>query len=102
MLFLLSLITIILSRLQSIVNHTKDAERRKGNQKMNGTKTSNTPGATRLLVGVNELQEMLSCGIVTAKKIATEADASIKIGKRRLYNVEKIRAYLAEMQVIND
>lgn len=69
---------------------------------MNGTKTSTTPGATRLLVGTNELQEMLSCGIVTAKKIAEDADASIKIGKRRLYNVEKIRAYLAEMQKIND
>jgi len=56
-----------------------------------------TPNPDRLLVDINGLQALLSCGMVTAKKIAESADASIKIGKRRLYNVEKIKKYVANM-----
>jgi hypothetical protein len=37
---------------------------------------------------------MLSCGADTAKKIADLAEARIIIGRRVLYNVNKIQKYL--------
>lgn len=45
-------------------------------------------------VDTKELQEMLSCGRVTAVQIGTNANAKIQIGRRVLWNVRKINAYL--------
>ena len=42
---------------------------------------------------------ILSCGEVTAKKIADYAEARVIIGRRVLYNVEKIKKYLDAMAV---
>ena len=51
----------------------------------------------KIMVDIVGLQSLLSCGMVTARDIAEKANASVKIGKRRLYNVEKIKAYINEM-----
>jgi len=42
---------------------------------------------------------MLSCGEVTAKKIADYAEARVIVGRRVLYNVDKIKKYLDAMAV---
>lgn len=43
------------------------------------------------------LMEMLQVGRATAVQIGTEAEARIQIGRRVLWNVEKIREYLNEI-----
>lgn len=45
-------------------------------------------------VDTRELQAMLSCGRVTAVEIGNNANARIQIGRRVLWNVRKINAYL--------
>lgn len=51
----------------------------------------------RLAVNTSDLQSMLGCGIDTATKIGTEARAKIQIGRRVIWNVEKIQAYLDKL-----
>ena len=53
----------------------------------------------RLTVDIEGLMAMLSCGEVTAKKIADYAEARVIIGRRVLYNVDKIKRYLDAMAV---
>ena len=48
-----------------------------------------------ITVSTETLTELLDCGRVTAKKIGEAAGAKIQIGRRVLWNTEKIRAYLA-------
>jgi len=50
----------------------------------------------RMLISTADLQEFLSCGRSTTIKIGTEAGAKIQIGKRVLWNREKIQKYLNE------
>lgn len=45
-------------------------------------------------IDTKELQEMLSCGRVTAVQIGNDAGARIQIGRRVLWNVKKINLYL--------
>ena len=45
-------------------------------------------------VDTNGLQTILGCGRSTAIQIGTEACARILIGKRVLWNIEKIQQYL--------
>lgn len=61
--------------------------------------TMRTEGAKteKILVDVYDLQEMLSCGMQTATKIGQEADAVIHIGRRKLYKVDKIKAYIDQL-----
>ena len=49
----------------------------------------------RMLVDTQALQKLTDCGRDAAVKIGTAAGARVKIGKRVLWNVEKIREYLA-------
>lgn len=51
----------------------------------------------RLLVSTDELKGLLSCGRYTATKIGTEAGARVQMGKRLLWNREKIQKYLDEI-----
>ena len=51
----------------------------------------------RILISTTELRELLSCGVSTATKIGTEAGARVQIGKRVLWNREKIQKYLNEI-----
>lgn len=50
-----------------------------------------------VLVDIKRLQDILSCGMQTASKIAEDAGAGLKIGRRKLYNVEKIKTYLNQL-----
>lgn len=50
----------------------------------------------KLLVTLDEVAAMLSCGLVTARKAAEEAGARVEIGRRVLYSVEKIEEYVNE------
>lgn len=45
-------------------------------------------------VDTNGLQIILSCGRNTAVQIGTDAEARVLVGKRVLWNVEKIQVYL--------
>ena len=60
-------------------------------------KTNYIETENKVTVDIVGLQALLSCGIVTAKEIAERAGATIHIGRRRLYNVEKIKKYLEEV-----
>lgn len=61
---------------------------------MQKTKGNNGNTNNSITVDIGTLQEMLSCGMVTAKKIAEDAGAVICYGKRRLYSVAKIKKYI--------
>ena len=73
--------------------------RKKSKQKVECTDN----GHNRCLGGDAEeyggLMAMLSCGEVTAKKIADYAEARVIVGRRVLYNVDKIKKYLDAMAV---
>ena len=62
-------------------------------------KTTEFKAENRLTVDIEGLMAMLSCGEVTAKKIADYAEARVIIGRRVLYNVDKIKKYLDAMAV---
>lgn len=48
----------------------------------------------RIGVSDQELALMLSSGLPTARRIALEANAVFRIGKRKLNNVSKIKSYV--------
>ena len=48
----------------------------------------------RLAVDTRGLQNLLSCGRVTAVQIGEDAGARIEIGRRVFWNVSKIKDYL--------
>ena len=50
-----------------------------------------------ITIGLPELMARLNTGRPTAERIAVEAGAKIKIGKRTLYHVGKIEAYLEQL-----
>jgi hypothetical protein len=52
-----------------------------------------------ITVDITGLQEMLSVGRNTADSIGEAAGAVIRIGKRKLYNVAKIEAYMDKQGV---
>ena len=60
---------------------------------MNATKIINRDGV-RKTVDTTGLREMLNCGRETAVRIGTEAGARIQIGRRVLWNVDKVQKYL--------
>ena len=62
-------------------------------------KTTEYNTENRLTVDIEDLMAMLSCGAVTARKIADYAEAKIIVGRRVLYNVDKIEKYLDAMAV---
>lgn len=45
-------------------------------------------------IDIKELMEYLSVGMRSADKVGKEAGAIIRIGRRKLFNVKKIQAYL--------
>ena len=60
-------------------------------------KTQFNSNETKVMVDINGLQDMLSCGKTTANQIGEKAGAVIKFGRRKLYNVFKITSYLNEL-----
>ena len=57
-------------------------------------KTNNTETDHKITVDINGLQAMLSIGRITADEIGKEAGAVVRIGRRKLYNVAKVQAYI--------
>lgn len=51
----------------------------------------------KIAVDLSELQNMLSCGKTAAYRIAQESGAGFNIGRRKLYSVAKIRAYMDKL-----
>ena len=47
-----------------------------------------------ITVSTERLAELLDCGKATARTIGEKANAKIKIGRRTLWNVDKIKTYL--------
>ena len=60
-------------------------------------KTNNERTGWKMAADTKELQSVLSCGRDTAVRIGTEAKARIQIGKRVLWNMEKIQAYINKL-----
>lgn len=68
---------------------------------MNKTKLKGTcKTALQLLVTTEDLKTILSCGRVSALKIGQEAKARVDVGRRVLWNVEKIQQYLNKKERI--
>lgn len=59
---------------------------------MNKTKTIDSDN--KITVDINGLMGLTSVGRGTAEKIAENAGAVIRVGRRKLYNVEKVQSYL--------
>ena len=61
-------------------------------------KTTDSSGTYhRLAVSAEVLAQMLDCGRATAVKIGSEAGARIQIGRRVLWNVNKVQQYIDNM-----
>lgn len=54
---------------------------------------------TKLTVNIQELSAILSCGNMTARKIAESAEARVIIGRRVLYFLPKIMKYLNNISI---
>lgn len=52
---------------------------------------------TPITVDIHTLMYMLGVGRNTALKVADEAGANLHIGSRKLYNVDKIKAYIDKL-----
>lgn len=59
--------------------------------------TSNQP---KMLVNTRDLANMLSIGTINASKVGEQAGAVVRIGNRKLYNVQKVRTFLESQSVI--
>lgn len=57
-------------------------------------KTKVTETDNHLLVDTVELQKMLCCGRASAVKIGTDAESVVRVGRRVLYNTQKIQRYI--------
>lgn len=51
----------------------------------------------KITVGIYELMEMLGVGKNTADNIGRDAGAVVKIGRRKLFNVNKIQEYMDKL-----
>ena len=51
-----------------------------------------------IYVGINEIMGMFSIGRSTAEKIGFEINAIVKLGKNKVYNIEKFKAYFEKME----
>ena len=58
------------------------------------TKFAVPAGHKRLAVTTDELQALLGCGRKSAVDVGELAEARIQLGKRVLWNVQKVQTYL--------
>lgn len=58
------------------------------------TRNTDIPAAAKICVDTAELQQLLCAGRSTAQEIGKAAGARIQIGRRVMWNVEKVRAYM--------
>ena len=64
---------------------------------MQKTAESSLDITQKLLLNTKDLQEILSCGYSSAVKLGMDAQAKIKIGKRVLWNRQRIENYLNDI-----
>lgn len=64
---------------------------------MKKTRDFNQHKETAVTVDTTGLQALLGCGRETAVKIGTQAAAKVQIGRRVLWNREKVQRYIAEI-----
>lgn len=65
---------------------------------MNATKKFTEPNKfPRITVSTDVLQQMLGCGRASAVNIGDQAGARMQIGRRVLWNVEKVKAYIDDL-----
>lgn len=64
---------------------------------MQKTAESSLDITQKLLLNTQDLQELLSCGYSSAVKLGMNAQARVKIGKRVLWNRQRIEAYLNDI-----
>ncbi|MBR0452228.1 MAG: hypothetical protein IJI78_09575 [Oscillospiraceae bacterium] len=57
-------------------------------------KTTKSENNNKLAVDVITLAQMLECGTQTARQIGEDAGATIRIGRRVLFNVQRVQEYL--------
>lgn len=57
-------------------------------------KTNVAKSDYKISVDVGGLMDMLSTGKNTAREVGEKAGAVIRIGRRKLYNVAKVQAYI--------
>ena len=50
----------------------------------------------QITVSTDTLAELLDCGKATARKIGSDANARIKVGRRTLWNIDRIRSYISQ------
>ncbi len=60
----------------------------------NVTQFNRNNAGDAILLDIQGLQDALQCGKSTARRIAKEADAEIRIGRRCLYKRRKIETYI--------
>ena len=60
-------------------------------------KTARIDTEKKLLVDGIDLQAMLSTGRNTAAQIGENAGAVVRVGRRKLYRVDRIEAYIASI-----
>ncbi len=51
----------------------------------------------KIMVDIVDLQAMLSTGRNTADQIGQAAGAVVRVGRRKLYRVDRIEAYIAQI-----
>lgn len=98
----LARIEAILREVKTTVDEAKEAVKKgaylsgtEDNFAMRATKKfENGNGQDKIAVTTEELQALLSCGRSTAVQIGETAEARIQIGKRVLWNVQKVREYI--------
>lgn len=54
----------------------------------------------KLLLDLNDLKEMLSCGRQAAIRIGTEAGAVVYIGSKRFFRADIIEQYIRDHEVL--
>lgn len=53
-------------------------------------------------VGVNEIMGMFSIGRSTAEKIGYSINGIVKLGKNKVYNIEKFKTYFEQLENSNN
>lgn len=61
---------------------------------MQKTAESSLDITQKVLLNTQELQAILSCGYSSAVKLGVAARARVSVGKRVLWNKDKVQAYL--------
>ena len=51
-----------------------------------------------ILIDSKELRRMLSCGRIASERIGNEAHARVQIGRRVLWDINKIKIYIGEVE----